>query len=136
MQALFNVAQADVHLGRFDSATAHGREALAWALDGDDEWLAMSLAGVLGAAAHGRGDDAEACSWFAQWSAAADAVGIVDPGVTRFHGDHIEALIATGAIDDARQRTTELRRRAERAGMTGRGSWALTARKNTEGGER
>lgn len=116
MQALYSVALVGSHRGRLDEAAGIGDEIVTWAAAECDAWLEMSGAAIVGFVALSRGDHAEACTWLARWANGLDQLGIVDPGVSRFHGDFIEGLIATGAIDEAAQRTTLLETRAETAG--------------------
>lgn len=115
MQALYNVAFIASHRGRLDEAAATADEILRWALDQGDPWLEMSATSILGFVAFSRGDNAGARSWFMRWSAGCNELGIVDPGVSRYHGDMIEVLISAGEIEEATRRTDDLARRAERA---------------------
>ncbi|MCU1360082.1 MAG: transcriptional regulator, luxR family [Ilumatobacteraceae bacterium] len=115
-QALYNIALVDAHLGRLDQAEAAATEILEWTVDHDDRWLEMSATSVLGLVALTRGNHVDACSWFARWTRAADELRMIDPGITRFYGDHIEALVGCGAIDEAVVRTDVLEQRARRAG--------------------
>lgn len=116
MQALYNVAFIGAHLGQLDEANTTAHEIHDWAVENGDDWMEMLAATVLGFVAFSRGDAPEACVWFGRWSTAIEALGIIDPGVTRFYGDHIEALIMSGAREDATQATRILTARAERAG--------------------
>ena len=54
--------------------------------------------------------------WFDRWWTNSEAEGVIDPGVSRFHGDHIEALIGLGAMSEAVTQTQILEARAETAG--------------------
>ncbi|MCU1400961.1 MAG: putative transcriptional regulator [Acidimicrobiales bacterium] len=116
MQALYNVAFVASHLGRLDEAARAADEILRWAMEQGDTWLEMSATTILGFVAFSRGDNAGARSWFERWSTSCDSLGIVDPGVSRYHGDLIEALIASGDVEEAARRTDDLVHRAERAG--------------------
>lgn len=116
MQALYNVAFVASHLGRLDLAADTAGEILNWAVEQGDPWLEMSATTVLGFVAFSRGDNAGACTWFERWSTRCDELGIVDPGVSRYHGDRIEALIAVGATEEATRCTAQLAERAERSG--------------------
>jgi DNA-binding CsgD family transcriptional regulator len=116
MQALYNVAFVASHLGRLDAAADIADEILHWAAEQGDPWLEMSATTILGFVAFSRGDNAGARSWFERWSSGCAELGIVDPGVSRYHGDLIEVLIATGEIGEATRRTADLAECAERAG--------------------
>jgi DNA-binding CsgD family transcriptional regulator/RecA/RadA recombinase len=116
VQALVNTATVDAHCGRTDSAMAASLEVLAWAEAERDSWLEMSADGLLGFLALTRQDAPEARRWFDRWWTACEASGARDPGVSRFHGDHVEALLADGAVDEARDRLLALEQRADTAG--------------------
>lgn len=118
MQALYNVALVDAHLGKLAAAEAGGIEMLAWAEANGDRWVEMSACAVLGFTTISSGDLRTARSWLDRWWANSEAEGVIDPGISRFHGDHIEALIGVGAIDDATDKTEILERRAARSGRT------------------
>ena len=115
MQALYNVAFIASHVGRLDEAAATADEILRWAVDQGDPWLEMSATSILGFVAFSRGDNTSARTWFARWSAGCDELGIVDPGVSRYHGDLIEVLISSGEIEEATRRTADFAGRADRA---------------------
>lgn len=128
MQALYNVALVDAHLGRSDAAQAMSDELLQWARQQDDRWLEMSATSVLGFIALSRENSGSARVWLDRWSQLTDELGIVDPGISRFHGDHIESLIACGDIAAATARTVELERRSERADRTSAAAIAARCR--------
>ena len=116
VQALYNTAFVDAHLGHLDSAWKAANQIVAWADGEDDVWMQMSAAGVLGFIALGRNDVFAARTWFDRWATSCEALGLVDPGVSRHHGDHVEVLLATGGADEAAARTDDLQERARRAG--------------------
>jgi DNA-binding CsgD family transcriptional regulator len=89
---------------------------LAWAEAEQDQWLEMSATGLLGFVALTRQQAAPARLWFDRWWQACEASGALDPGVSRFHGDHVEALLADGSSEVAELRLLELEQRADRAG--------------------
>lgn len=115
MQALYNVSLVNAHLGKLATAELAADEILEWARQSDDQWLEMSAAAVLGFIALSRDDSSGARAWLDRWSQLTDELGVVDPGISRFYGDHIESLIACGEIVEATARTDELERRAARA---------------------
>jgi DNA-binding CsgD family transcriptional regulator len=116
VQALVNTASVDAHCGRLGEAEASARTVLAWAEAEQDQWLEMSAAGLLGFVALTRQQVGPARTWFDRWWVACEAAGARDPGVSRFHGDHIEALLADGQIEQARRRLEGLERLAGDAG--------------------
>ena len=115
MQALYNVSLVDAHLGKLHEAAAIGHEVLTWSEVHVDRWMEMSASGVLGFTALSAGDLSQARWWLDRWWSCSQAEGIVDPGVSRFHGDHIEALIGLGALAEATAQTDILQHRAEAA---------------------
>lgn len=115
MQALFNVAMVDAHLGRSVQARDAAQAILAWTVDHDDEWLQMSACAVLGFSDLGDGDARGAREWLDRWSTLADRMNVIDPGISRFSGDHVEALVACGAIEQAVMVAASLERRARDA---------------------
>jgi DNA-binding CsgD family transcriptional regulator len=116
MQALYNVSLVDAHLGKLATAEAAAEEILDWARRHDDQWLEMSATAALGFIALSRDDGTAARPWLDRWSRLVDELGVIDPGVSRFFGDHIESLVASGEIVEATSRTEELERRSARAG--------------------
>ena len=128
MQALYNVSLVDAHLGRLQAASDVGHEMLTWSEANVDGWIEMSACAVLGFTAISAGDLREARAWFDRWWSNGEAEGVVDPGVSRFHGDHIEALIGLGAIPEALAQTEILEQRAARAGRVSAAAVAARCR--------
>ena len=116
MQALYNVSLVDAYCGRLDTARVVGHDMLSWADANGDRWVEMSACAVLGFTAISAGHMQDARSWFDRWWTNSEAEGLIDPGVTRFHGDHVEALIALGALSEAVAKTQVLEERAIAAG--------------------
>jgi len=115
MQALYNVSLIDAHLGKLAAAELVAEEILEWARQHDDRWLEMSATSVLGFIELSRGDSLAARTWLDRWSELTNELGVIDPGISRFYGDHIESLIALGEIAEAIARVDELDRRSARA---------------------
>ncbi|MEO6123123.1 MAG: LuxR family transcriptional regulator [Ilumatobacteraceae bacterium] len=128
MQALYNVALVDAHCGKLQQAEHTGHEMLDWSHTQGDQWVEMSACAVLGFTAMSGGDFNGASTWFDRWWVASEAEGLIDPGVTRFHGDHIESLLAMGATTRAVELTAILQKRATRAGRVSAGAVAARCR--------
>jgi DNA-binding CsgD family transcriptional regulator len=128
VQALVNTASVLAHRGRLDAATKAAEEVLAWGEAHQDSWLEMSATALLGFVALTRQDIVPARTWFDRWSAAREDSGATDPGVSRFHADHVEALVAAGAVDEAEERLVELERRADRADRASAQATAMRCR--------
>ena len=135
MQALYNVSLVDAHLGELSTAEGAAHEILAWALPNDDHWLEMSAASALGFVAMSRDETTTARSWLDRWAQLAEELGVVDPGISRFFGDHIESLVACGEIAAATARTDELERRAIRAARVSASAIAARCRALLAAGE-
>jgi DNA-binding CsgD family transcriptional regulator len=115
MQAIFNVALVDAHLGRSAQACESAQIILAWNVDHEDDWQHMSACAVLGFSNLADGDGPAARHWLDRWSTLAERLRIIDPGISRFSGDHVEALVACGAVEQAGSVTASLERRARDA---------------------
>lgn len=116
VQALVTTTAVDAQCGRLDCALEASREVLAWAEAEEDTWLEMSAAGLLGFVALTRQQAKAAHTWFDRWWIACEKAGVGDPGISRFHGDHIEALLLDGAVEAAEARLEDLEARAARGG--------------------
>jgi DNA-binding CsgD family transcriptional regulator len=116
VQALVNTATVNAQCGSLDLAETASQEVLAWAEAEQDSWLEMSAAGLLGFVALTRQEAGPARLWFDRWWVACEAAGARDPGISRFHGDHVEALVADGDLEQAYERLLDLEQRAEQAG--------------------
>ena len=88
-------ASVDAHLGRVDSARAAAEEALQLAGRGV-RLNAIRVLGVVGFLELSLGNAREALRHLRQAAEIEEAGGFADPGVTRFHGDYVEALISAG----------------------------------------
>ena len=128
MQARYNASLVDAHLGRLATAEAAADEILGWARQQDDHWLEMSATSALGFIALSRDDTTGARAWLDRWSQLIDELGVIDPWVSRFFGDHIEALVACGEIAEATARTGELERRSAQAGRVSASAIAARCR--------
>ncbi|MEV0649435.1 AAA family ATPase [Phytomonospora sp. NPDC050363] len=79
---------------------------------GDDEWLEPALA-IHGQALLTTGDATAAVTAFDRAAELEMASAARDPAIIPWHADHIEALIATGDLDAAEERLTDLAERME-----------------------
>lgn len=128
VQALYNMALVNAHLGELDEAGKAAGQTLEWGDREDDPWMQMSAEGLLGFIAVGRADMPAARGWFDRWAVRCAELGLRDPGVSRHHGDHVEALLATGAVEEAAARTEEFSERAHRAGRVSAAAVAARCR--------
>lgn len=114
------LARTEAALGLVESAVAHAQRAIdrgdATGMTSLSAWGRHALG--LAALADGRPHDAlEPLRWI--WRVERTG-GVEDPGILWFHGDLIEALVATGHLDDAARFVSQLE---EAARVTGR-VWA------------
>jgi DNA-binding CsgD family transcriptional regulator len=105
-------ALVDAHLGRLEQSVAAAEAGAAASRDDDPELEAMYL-DVLGTARLAAGDSAGASEAFDRMQTLVDARGVVEPLRHRTEPDHIEALVATGALDRATEVLGRLERRHE-----------------------
>jgi DNA-binding CsgD family transcriptional regulator len=70
--------------------------------------MEMGALWVLGFIALSAGDAVAAAAIFDRWADARHRAGVLHPGISRAHGERIEALLATGSIDEADALTDDL----------------------------
>jgi len=111
--------------GELDVAETDATKILGWAEREGDSWMTMLASGVLGFVALSRDLPLVALPWFERWSATVESIGLVEPGVSRYYGDHIEAMVGCGELGRAAERTELLGVRAARASRTSAAAVAL-----------
>lgn len=74
---------------------------LATAEANGDRWTERSATGLLGQCFLAEGDAVSAAAMLDRTQRLSDEMGIGDPGYCRLQPDHVEALVASGRIDDA-----------------------------------
>jgi DNA-binding CsgD family transcriptional regulator len=84
--------------GSSSDADLHAREALRLGAKGVTRALAHAAAGTVAFAA---GKLADADAEFGSATAVLDAIGMREPARFRYHGDHVETLVALGELDRA-----------------------------------
>src|SRR5215211_4322064 len=112
-RALLLRAFVDARLGRVDSARAAAEEALQLAERGN-RLNEIRVLGALGFLELSLENAREAVPHLGRAAEIEEGSGFRDPGVTRFHGDYIEALISAGEL----ARAGELLERLEERGAT------------------
>jgi DNA-binding CsgD family transcriptional regulator/tetratricopeptide (TPR) repeat protein len=101
--ALYAAALAEANGGSVEAATEFAeRGARESAADGDQLYLMRNLA-VLGQVQLTTGDAPAAVETLNRVAEIGRRMDIRDPAVVRWHADLAEALVATGALDDARE---------------------------------
>jgi DNA-binding CsgD family transcriptional regulator len=101
------------HLGDLDDAQAVATEGLTLAAEFDDSWVSALHLVVLGFVALCRDDPVEADRQLSRADGIMQAAGAAEPARHRFHGDHVEAVVAIGDVDRAAGLVERLERRAE-----------------------
>jgi DNA-binding NarL/FixJ family response regulator len=96
-------AFVDARLGAVDAARAAAEEALQLAERGPDRLTEIRVLGALGLLELSLENAQEAVRHLSRAAEIEAASGFADPGVTRFHGDYIEALIAAGELARAEE---------------------------------
>lgn len=116
-QARFNLALVAAHRGDVTEAAQRAQTLADEGRRSDDAWTERNGMATLGFVAAVTGDAPAAVKAFARWDELTEAIRLREPGFARFHGDYVEALVATGDLDTA---VTVLDRVGERADRVGR----------------
>ena len=101
------------HYGELDEAQAAAEEGLSLAAEFDDSWVSALHLIVTGFVALCRDDPVEADRQLTRADKIMQAAGVAEPARHRFHGDHLEAVVATGDLDRAAGLVERLERRAK-----------------------
>lgn len=120
-QSLYLAALVEALLGQVDESRAHAREGLALAEQAADTRIAIRNLKTLGFLDLSLGEPLAASVHLARALELSAASGFGDPGFFRLDADAIEALIAIGQLDFARDRLALLENCGERL----RRAWAL-----------
>ncbi len=110
--ALYCCALVDAHLGREASARAYAEDGLALGRERRDPWLEGICLWVLGFLELSLGDPEAVERHLSRAAEIAETIGLAEPGQWRFHPDRIEALIQTGALEQADALLARYRARA------------------------
>ncbi len=102
VQARFNLAMIAAHRGDLEPARAHALHDLEVAIAANDRWTIAALTALLGFVEWSDGDAVGALAHLRRSFVEREAMGLREPGRSRFLGDHIETLIACDEIDEAR----------------------------------
>lgn len=98
---LYAKALVDAYRGRLDSARVYAEEGLARAEDTGAYFRKIQNLNVLGFIELCSGDPEAALRLFDQIEQLSLEAGIGEPGVVRYHGDFVEALVESGQLDRA-----------------------------------
>jgi DNA-binding CsgD family transcriptional regulator len=108
------IALVDAHLGRVDDARARIEEALPQSEVMGVAPAEIELRAMRGFLELSCGEWEEADRSLEHARMRAETFGLNEPSLFRFHGDAIEAKLALGLVEDARERVAELARLAEK----------------------
>ena len=122
-RSLYLDALVDTYRGRVDAARDAATSGLALAEEGGDLRLMTRHLATLGFLELSRGDAAAAHKQLARARTTALRAGYGEPGMVRFAADAVEALIALGDLDSAREQLTELEKQGRRLDR----AWAIAA---------
>ena len=118
LQANSNLAVIDVYRGEVDRAEALAERLRRSGVEGSDQWAERSGLGLLGLCAMARGDAHRALAHLDRWHLLGEEMNLREPGYCRMRGDHVEAMLATGAIDQAEAYVAMMAEIAERLDRT------------------
>lgn len=113
-QGLFNLSLAEAHLGNISDALSAAQDTLTFSEEIDDVYFVGLAYWGLGAAHVHGGDPAAGLEPLDRAAALREKIGIQDTGRWRFYPEHVEALIAAGEVDRAKQQATLLLHRSTR----------------------
>ena len=111
-RAAYATALVHAHSGRLDLARRIATSHLRRAESTGDFFLTIRFQALLGFVALSAGDASTAATHLRQASSLSEAAGYGEPGVVRYAGDEIEALLSCNDIDAARGSLERLERRA------------------------
>jgi DNA-binding NarL/FixJ family response regulator len=125
-QARFNLGTVMAHEGRLDEA----EDVLVTARDGvtTTNWDRLRTSEALGFVALSRGDPVTAARHLDRWYAVLTAMHLGEPGYSRSYLDYLEALVATGRLDDALAFLDYLEGQVASSGRRSAGAVAMTGR--------
>jgi len=101
IQARTNLALIDVHRGDVVAAAALAEDVRHTGREQHDPWTERSGLGLLGLVAMAEGDAARAVELLRRWHELGEQIALREPGYCRMRGDFVEALVATGRLEEA-----------------------------------
>lgn len=99
--AMYNLAVVAAFRGLIGDAEPLARALFDEGVSTGALWTERNGAALLGFLAMSIGDADQAVRYLGRYEALGEAMGLHDPGYTRFHGDFVEALVAVGDLDRA-----------------------------------
>ena len=127
-QARNNLAQIDIYRGDVAEATVLAEGIRRDGREDSDVWTERNGLGLLGLIAMAEGDAERAVTTFQRWHDLGEQMALREPGYRRMEGDLVEALVATGRLDEAAGRAAAMQEIAERLGRPTLLSGAARAR--------
>ncbi len=106
----------NAHLGLADLARCDAEAGLVFAEERADPWVAGWGFRVLGFLELSLGRLADASRYLSRVDDIAESIGLREPSQSRFHADHLEALIGLGELGRAGDLLARFEERAERNG--------------------
>jgi DNA-binding CsgD family transcriptional regulator len=119
VQARNNLVVIDVWRGDTTTVAATVEESLRNAVEAADAWNERSALGLLGLIALNEGDAEAAVRHLARWEELSEQMGLRDPGYSRMQPDYVEALVATGRLDEAAKYASAMLAMGQRLGRAG-----------------
>lgn len=125
--ARFNLAIVAASRGDVAAARSIGTDLVVEGRDNGVPWTERNGAALLGFVSMSTNDAAGAVDMFSRYDRLGEEMRLLEPGYYRFHGDYVEALVATGDTVTAHD---VLDRLAERSQRTGRPSGLAAAHRS------
>ncbi len=113
-QARNNVAQVKLFRGDTTEAARIAEELAQRGREAMDLWTERNALGLLGLVSLAEGDAARAVPLLQRWHELAERMHLREPGYCRLRADLVEALVATGRLDEADRMVALMRTDAER----------------------
>jgi DNA-binding CsgD family transcriptional regulator len=114
VQAHNNLAVIDIYRGDVAGAAVRAEQIRQAGIDEHDDWTERNGLGLLGLIALTEGDAERAVQLLGRWHELAERMALREPGYCRMQADYVEALVATGRLDEAAAFATMMQANATR----------------------
>jgi DNA-binding CsgD family transcriptional regulator len=101
LQAHNNLTVIDIYRGHVADAAVRAEQIRQAGVDEGDEWTERNGLGLLGLIALAEGNAERAAQLLGRWHELAERMALREPGYCRMQADYVEALVATGRLDEA-----------------------------------
>jgi DNA-binding CsgD family transcriptional regulator len=115
-QARNNLAQIEIYRGEAGHASVWAESLRHNGRESGDTWTERNGLGLLGVIAMAEGHAERAVTILQRWRELSEQMALRDPGYRRMEGDLVEALVATGRLDEAATNAAAMQQIANRLG--------------------